>query len=79
MTITTPAGNKVRCTSKCRYYVIADQVRRPDGSPLGARVERRSSNLDTARKVANRLGPVVGSADSMTRYIVFDSLRGEVV
>lgn len=72
MTITTPKGHKVRCTSHRRFFVIAD---RPDS----ATVELRTDNLETARTLVRRKGNFFGSNGAFVVRSIFDSRRKEVV
>jgi len=65
MTITTPRGVKIRCTSKRRYYVIREMIFRGDWA---ADVMFRSDDLATARRRADR------EDGENVRVSVFDSV-----
>lgn len=78
MNITTPAGNKIRSQSQRRYVVLADQVTRDSNEPTGARIVKRSDDLGTARKAAAARGPVQYDVAHVTRFVVIDTVTGEV-
>jgi hypothetical protein len=77
MTITTPAGAKVRCTSNRRFFCIVEHVEA--SGEVSASVELRTSNLDTARTHLRRKGNSLRVDGSRSVRHIFDSFRKEVV
>lgn len=82
MTITTPAGVKVRSQSNRRFIVISEFSHRTDESvEPTARIDRRSDSLPTARQFVSSKG---GTAEFFTdgrmqRRMIFDTVAGEFV
>lgn len=76
MTITTPAGNKVRTQSSRRFVVIADVV--DHRGRMSARIEKRSDNLQTAGAFVQRKGNFFGPIESRVLHI-FDTVEGRFV
>jgi len=79
MTITTPAGNKVRCTSNRRFWVIED-IETRDGQPRQATTLLRTDNSATARmKVRRKGGGALFTEKHKTTFVIFDSFRQEFI
>lgn len=77
MTITTPAGNKVRSQSKRRFLVVRD-FKSSDGAGIGADVVKRTDNLDTARTLVRRQVHV-HNPDWVMALVILDQRTGEAV
>lgn len=76
MTITTPAGHKVRSQSRRRFIVVIDYVN--PGKPSEARIEQRTDDLDTARKTVTAR-TFFGTDGRASKPSIFDSKSGGFV
>lgn len=75
MTITTPNGAKVRSTSNRRFFVVAEFEHTESDRPMEARVDLRTDNVATARRMVERKGAVDRQFGGLVRRMfIFDSM-----